>query len=104
VAPGDPDILSASRREVLEEVGLSDLPLAVPGLFDLDIHEIPPLKSDPAHAHFDVRFLFRARDLDFQAGSDAKAARWVPLKEIDDAISDRSVMRAVEKLRDLSLP
>ena len=74
----------------------------VPSLFDLDVHDIPPLKGDPAHAHFDVRFLFRARDPTFEAGSDAKAARWVPLEQINEEISDRSVMRAVEKLRALA--
>src|SRR4051812_18622347 len=95
----DRDLLSAAQREIREEVGLADLPLAVPAMFDLDVHEIPPLKGDPAHAHFDVRFLFRARGLSFEAGSDAKAARWVPLEQIDEEISDRSVMRAVEKLR-----
>jgi len=95
----DADILCAARREIHEEVGLAALDLAVPDIFDLDIHDIPPLKGDPAHQHFDVRFLFRAPDLHFSAGSDAKAARWVPLHEIDEASSDRSVMRAVEKLQ-----
>ncbi|MFT3926267.1 MAG: NUDIX hydrolase [Myxococcales bacterium] len=99
VDASDLDILGAARREVREEVGLSDLPLARPGIFDLDIHAIPPLKADPTHEHFDVRFLFQASDLAFRAGSDAKAARWVPLTEISEETSDRSVMRAVEKLR-----
>ena len=104
VDPDDADILAAARREVLEEVGIGELSLVTPGPFDLDIHEIPPIKGDPAHAHFDVRFLFRAHDLTFRAGSDAKAARWVPLAEIDEGISDRSVVRALEKLRDRPAP
>jgi ADP-ribose pyrophosphatase YjhB (NUDIX family) len=95
----DADILAAARREVQEEVGLLDLPLAQASLFDLDVHDIPSLKGDPSHAHFDVRFLFQAPDLGFRAGSDAKAARWVPVSEINQEISDRSVMRAVDKLR-----
>ncbi len=103
VDPEDADILAAARREVFEEVGIRDLALATSSVFDLDIHEIPPIKGDPAHAHFDVRFLFRARDLAFRAGSDAKAARWVPLAEIDEEISDRSVVRALEKLRERPL-
>jgi 8-oxo-dGTP pyrophosphatase MutT (NUDIX family) len=99
VEDGDTDILAAARREVLEEVGLCDLPLAAPGIFDVDVHAIPALKGDPAHAHYDVRFAFRARELGFRAASDAEAARWVPLDEVDEGSSDRSVMRAVEKLR-----
>ena len=66
VEPSDEDLLGAARREVLEEVGLSDLePLPSPGgspLFDVDIHAIPARKADPAHEHFDVRFAFVAQD------------------------------------------
>jgi len=99
VDPEDGSILAAAEREVREEVGLSGLSLLHEGPLDLDIHEIPALKGDPAHAHFDVRFAFRARDLSFRADSDAESARWVPLSEVNESISDRSVMRAVEKLR-----
>lgn len=95
----DHDILQAARREIAEEVGLSDLPLAIDGIFDLDIHGIPPLKQDPAHEHFDVRFVFQARDLEFIAGDDASEARWFALHAVDATTSDRSVMRAIEKLR-----
>lgn len=99
VDPQDGSILAAARREVHEEVGLVDLPLLQEGVFDLDIHDIPQLKGAPSHAHFDVRFAFRAPSLAFQAASDAKAGRWVKLSEIDEASSDASVMRAVNKLR-----
>lgn len=95
----DASILASARREVSEEVGLHDLPLEHDGIFDLDIHLIPARKTEPAHEHFDVRFLFRAKDLHFEVGSDAKAARWVDLEEVREEIADRSVMRAVEKLK-----
>lgn len=100
VDAGDADILAAARREVAEEVGLTDLEVLDPSPFDLDIHPIPALGGDPPHEHFDVRFLMRAAsNADFAAGSDAKAARWTPLEAIDVATSDASVMRAVHKLR-----
>lgn len=99
VDPDDVSILAAAERELREEAGLSDLTLLTPGIFDLDIHDIPPLKGDPSHAHFDVRFAFRARSLAFVAATDAEAGRWVKLSEIDETVSDRSVMRAVDKLR-----
>lgn len=99
VDPGDSDLLATARREAVEEVGLSRLELLAPAPFDLDVHEIPPLRGDPAHHHYDVRFLFRAETREVQAASDAKAARWVPLPELDLELTDRSVMRAVEKLR-----
>ncbi len=99
VDPDDLSILAAAEREIREEVGLSALPLLADGVFDLDIHDIPALNSSPAHAHFDVRFAFRAPSLEFHAASDAEAGRWVRLSDIDEASSDSSVMRAVAKLR-----
>jgi 8-oxo-dGTP pyrophosphatase MutT (NUDIX family) len=101
VEPGDVDVLAACRREVAEEVGLSELHPVVDGLFDVDVHDIPALKGDPEHAHFDVRALFRSPTWSVEAGSDAKAARWVPLEEVSLDASDASVMRAVGKIRAL---
>lgn len=108
VDPEDNDVLESARREVLEEVGLSDLELASPGLFDVDVHEIPARKDQPAHEHFDVRFLFTTREREAKASSDAQAARWVPVAELLNAAagspypSDESVMRAVRKLHGVS--
>jgi 8-oxo-dGTP pyrophosphatase MutT (NUDIX family) len=99
VEADDASLLAAARREIAEEVGITAATLVGEGAFDIDVHEIPALKGDPAHAHFDVRFLFRAPSLAFEAASDAKAARWVALAEISLELSDRSVLRAVEKLR-----
>jgi 8-oxo-dGTP pyrophosphatase MutT (NUDIX family) len=98
VEPDDIDLVAAARRELNEEVGLLNLPLEIAGVFDLDVHAIPPLGDEPAHAHFDVRFLFRSADLALHAASDAKAARWVKMTRIGEVTSDRSVMRAARKL------
>jgi 8-oxo-dGTP pyrophosphatase MutT (NUDIX family) len=100
VEADDADVLAAARRELHEEVGLTDLPLVTEGLFDLDVHRIPPLGAEPAHEHFDVRFAFRARDLALPLGesTEAKVARWFPLSEIEAGTSDASVARAARKL------
>lgn len=98
IEPDDVDLFAAVRREVAEEVGITDVEV-VGGLFDVDIHDIPSLKGDPAHRHYDLRVLLRSRTTSFRAGSDARAARWVPIGEVDPAESDESVMRAVRKIR-----
>jgi 8-oxo-dGTP pyrophosphatase MutT (NUDIX family) len=98
IDPDDTDVIAAARREVSEEVGLSDLELASPGLFDIDIHEIPARGSTPVHQHFDLRFLFLAQDRLARAGSDARDARWVPLQEIEALHSDASVVRIAMQL------
>ncbi len=96
---GDTNIVGAARREVAEEVGLHDLPLLLPGIFDVDVHTIPARGSSPAHEHFDVRFAFAADAQLARAGSDARDARWVKLAQVEQIESDASVMRAVHKLR-----
>ena len=84
-----------------EEVGIDQLELLSPVPVDVDIHEIPARKAEPSHRHFDVRYLFRAPSLAFQAASDASDARWVPLDRIDAQLADGSVARVVDKLRRL---
>jgi 8-oxo-dGTP pyrophosphatase MutT (NUDIX family) len=99
VEPNDPDLEAAARREVAEEVGLSDLERIHPGIFDIDIHDIPALGSAPPHQHFDVRFLFRAREGTLTPSSDALDARWTPFDAVARAQSDESVMRALRRLQ-----
>jgi 8-oxo-dGTP pyrophosphatase MutT (NUDIX family) len=98
IDPLDTDVLAAALREVQEETGLGQVVPCSPQIFDVDIHEIPARDPRPAHLHFDVRFLLQATTAEYQAGSDAQAARWVPLHEVNALQSDESVLRAVRKL------
>lgn len=93
----DTDLLAAAVREVREETGLAELEVLQP-LFDVDVHRIPAREADPEHLHFDVRALLRAKDWAFAAGSDALAARWLPLADAELLQTDESVRRAVRKL------
>ncbi len=99
VEDDDADLVAAARREVLEETGVGDVHVVGSGWFDLDIHDIPARKGDPAHQHFDVRVLLQATTREFAAGSDALAAQWVALDAVESIDTDESVMRAVRKLR-----
>lgn len=94
----DEDVLGAALRETREETGIVDVTTVLPGLLDVDVHDIPALRGEPPHAHFDVRFLLQATSRSFRAASDAKAARWVPFDALSEELTDRSVMRAVEKI------
>lgn len=104
--PSDGSILEAARREVREEVGLADVEVLGAGLFDVDVHEIPESLKAPRHRHYDARFLFRAPTRDVVAGDDARAVRWVPVREVleaahvgrEDLPTDESVLRAVRRL------
>lgn len=89
-----------ARREVLEEVGIGDLPLALPveNLFDIDIHPIPSRPSEPAHEHFDLRFLFVAPSREFVRTDEVADVKWVSILDLPTMTDDESVLRAVRKI------
>lgn len=100
IEASDRDVVAAARREVTEEVRTTgELTFLSHGLFDLDIHEIPARDDAAAHEHFDLRFLFALTTLEIGAGDEVDGARWVSLADFAGIESDRSLMRAVEKLR-----
>jgi 8-oxo-dGTP pyrophosphatase MutT (NUDIX family) len=98
VEPADLDLEAAARREVAEEVGLELVAAPPAAVFDLDIHDIPARKDEPAHQHFDVRFCLQAPTRDFATNDEVVDARWVPLSQIDQLTSDESVLRPARKL------
>ena len=93
---GEPDMLLVSQREAEEESGLKVHPLDE-SIFDIDIHEIPARADEPTHLHFDVRFLFRARDLKFVVSSESHDLRWVDLLNIEQFSNEWSVVRMRDK-------
>jgi len=58
-ADGDADMARVALREAEEETGLTGLDVS-PEIFDLDCHEIAARGNEPAHWHYDMRFVVRA--------------------------------------------
>ena len=98
IDPTGERVIEASMREIEEETGVAGLTQIADGIFDLDVHEVPAAKGEPAHLHLDVRFLFASADTDLVPADEVHDAAWVPLDEVADITGDRSVLRAVEKL------
>lgn len=96
VDPGE-DVLTAAIREVHEETGIEGVPL-IDGVFDVDVHEIPPSRGRPAHTHYDVRFLLQAVGEELTDSDEILAVRWVLFADVDALSNDSSVLRAIEKL------
>jgi 8-oxo-dGTP pyrophosphatase MutT (NUDIX family) len=101
---------AAALREGAEESGLSDLELLGGGIFDLDIHDIPPGRGEPAHKHFDVRYLARtgqpeAITIDRAESNDLA---WLTLPEaaarMPGAESHRVIDKIERMLHERSLP
>lgn len=96
-ADGDTDPLWVACREATEESGLSVVPIQ-DEILDLDIHAIPPRGPDPAHFHYDVRFLLQVeRPGSLRVTHESLALRWVPLDDIKAVTNEESVLRMVRK-------
>ena len=93
---GEPDTLIAAEREAEEESGL---PVRViePVVFDLDVHEIPARKSDPAHYHYDVRFAFEAERENFAVSEESLDLAWVQITELEAFTREESMLRMARK-------
>lgn len=93
---GDPNTLEAAMREVREETGLEDLvPLQV-GIFDLDLHEIPPHGTTAAHWHYDVRHVFQStcRNTSHQQ-VEINEVGWFTVNEAHSLGLDASIVRMI---------
>src|SRR5215468_7943373 len=79
-ADGSPDLAKVALREAAEESGFPEARFAIcGGIFDIDIHPIPanPGKNEPAHEHFDVRYLLELdATLPLPPNPEGLALRW----------------------------
>jgi len=89
---GDSDSLSVALREATEESGLA-VEAVSERIFDIDCHQIPARKGEPAHLHYDVRFWLRARSTEFTVTEESHALRWLSADELEQVTSEESVMR-----------
>lgn len=97
-ADGDADLLRVALREAEEESGLGTIEPVTRAIFDVDVHEIPAGKSEPAHLHYDVRFLLRTRGCEpVRVSDESLDLRWVSAEEIDELTTDASVRRMRDK-------
>ena len=103
-ADGESDLLKVSQREDIEESGINNFVTISNEIFDMDIHEIPPMGSDPKHLHYDIRFLLQA-DPDKESliiSNESHDVAWIPLDQIAHYNSEKSIMRMVDKTKTLN--
>lgn len=93
--PEDEGVEAAARREVEEETGIDGLESL--GLLDVDVHEIPAGRGEPAHLHFDLRWGFEGRGVP-RAGDGVVDAAWATAEELPVLGVDAGVERAVRRL------
>jgi 8-oxo-dGTP pyrophosphatase MutT (NUDIX family) len=105
--PGESDPWRVALREATEESGIEGLvphPRA-PIPLDVDVHPIPAKVKggatvEPAHAHFDVRYLFVAPPNAVpRVSEESHALAWRPLALAAGDDADAALVRAVAKVR-----
>jgi 8-oxo-dGTP pyrophosphatase MutT (NUDIX family) len=95
---GDTDVFRSALREAREESGmqgfrpLPDVPDPLP--LDVDVHAIPTRGDEPAHLHFDVRFLLVAcSDDPFVVSAESHDLRWVERERLHELVDEESLLR-----------
>lgn len=97
-ADGDPDLARVALREAEEESGLVDL-VVEPEIFDLDRHLIPARGNEPAHWHYDVRYVVRATGSEaFAVSEESLELAWRSIRAIaQDPQADESLRRMAQR-------
>jgi 8-oxo-dGTP pyrophosphatase MutT (NUDIX family) len=97
-ADGDTNLARVALRETEEESGLCGL-VVEDDIFDLDRHEIPARGDEPAHWHYDVRYVVRATaSEDFVVGNESHALAWRDISTLAaDESADASLRRMARK-------
>lgn len=103
-ADGEKDILQVALREAIEESGIEDIEPVRSTIFDVDVHAIPPnpKKNEPAHKHFDIRYLLRVRNAvneNFAKSDESVNLRWCNYDEAQKLAdpADLSMHRLLDK-------
>lgn len=100
-ADGSADLRDVARREVQEESGLQSIVPVQDSILDIDIHPIPysARKAEPAHLHYDVRYIFRLQDDNdhFIISDESTNMRWCTYEEAVNLTGPGSIARLLSK-------
>ncbi len=81
---GEARVERAALREAQEESGMAGISLAQTLPLDLDVHEIPAHGPEPAHLHYDVRFLLLApAGASLQISAESLDLSWFSMAELE---------------------
>lgn len=94
---GNSDLLAVALKEAREESGITQIHSISEDIFDIDIHLIPKNKKEPAHYHYDVRFLLQSSNNETCISNrESKELRWIEREGILPT-SNPSVIRMFTK-------
>lgn len=98
----DETVFESAYREGVEESGLPELNKIDVHIFDVDVHPIPERKGIKEHYHYDIRYMFEADDqIPLEVSDESHDLAWVSIDDIKNYTKDRSVLRMIEKMRNI---
>ena len=108
-ADGDPDVTRVAQREAREESGMHRFELLEQSgqilPIDVDLHEIPKRCGEPAHWHYDIRFVQVAATWQhLRVSEESRALRWFDVEETLDILQESSLRRMAIRARELFPP
>jgi len=104
---GQTNCLEVARREIWEESGLDSLEILSNGICDVDVQEIAysAKNNEPEHIHYDINFVFKTNETNFEMSNESEDIRWVTFNEARKLISahDKGTQRLIDKCEQIYL-
>lgn len=99
---GEPLVHRAALREAQEESGIGQLEFHREEgrilVVDVDVHDIPARRDEPAHEHHDIRYLLVAGAHEpLRISDESNDLRWFPNHLLEEMAGDDSVLRLARK-------
>jgi len=100
---GESNVLAVAIKEAQEESGIHAIVPVSEKIFDVDVHLIPERSGEPAHYHYDIRFMLMVEsDEEVIQNRESKELRWIA-KDGDIPGDSVSVSRMFEKWKNNSI-
>ena len=99
-ADGEPDPIRVALREAGEECGLAELAVLSDEPLDVDVHPIPASGHEPAHLHYDIRYLLvAAPGQELRPSEESTALQWFERRRLTTVLMEKSLLRMERKTR-----
>jgi 8-oxo-dGTP pyrophosphatase MutT (NUDIX family) len=89
---------AAAAREAQEETLVQLNTAVAPTLAGIDVHGIPPKKSEPFHLHHDLIWCFRAAAEEIAITDEAPEVMWAAEQDWDTLVVAASIRNSIRRL------
>jgi len=100
---GDANTLRVALRETFEESGCDEIITLNDKIFDVDLQHVPAneKKKEPAHIHYDIRFIFQTNNENFCISDESNELRWFTMEDYAKLPQTAPRHRFLQKWREL---